>query len=78
MNNEVGERVFEKVKEEIKWKEAKLEDSMQPLLKASYPELENRALLWSDFSNRSFDYVAKKYDGSGLINKVKRGLKRLR
>lgn len=78
INNEVGERVFEKVKEEIKWKETRLSDSMQPPLKAPFPEPENRALFWSDFSNRSFDFIAKKYAESGLVNKVKRGLKKIK
>lgn len=78
VNNEVGERVFEKVKKTVRWKETKLEDSMQPPLRAPFPEPENRALFWADFSNRSFDYIAKKYAGAGLINKVKRGLKKIK
>lgn len=78
VNNEVGERVFEKVKEEIKWKETQLSDSMQPPLKAPFPEPENRALFWADFSNRSFDFIAKKYAETGAINKIKHGLKKIK
>ena len=62
----------------IRWKETKLKDSMQLSLKAPYPEPENRAIFWSDFLNRSFDYIAKKYAGAGFINKVKRGLKKIK
>ena len=78
VNNEVGERVFEVVKSDIKWKVTKLEDSMQPPLIAPFPQPQNRAIFWSDFSNKSFDYIAKKYAGAGFINKVKRGLVKLK
>jgi len=51
---------------------------MQPPLRAPFPEPENRALFWADFSNRSFDFIAKKYAGAGLINKFKRGLEKIK
>ena len=78
VNNENGERVFEVVKTDINWKETRLADSMQPPLKAPFPEPDNRVIFWSDFSSRSFDYVAKKYAGAGFINKVKRGLVKIK
>lgn len=37
-----------------------------------------KVAFWSDFSNRSFDFIAKKYAESGLVNKVKRGLKKIK
>ena len=78
VNNENGEKVFEEVKEDIKWKETSLSVSMQPPLKAPFPEPENRTLFWSDFTNRSFDSIAKKYAGAGVMNKIKCGLKRIK
>lgn len=78
VNNEVGERVFEKVKEEIKWKETKLSDSMQPPLKAPFPEPDNRAKFWEDFASKDFEYVAKRYGGQGFLKIIKRGLGRIK
>lgn len=78
VNNENGERIFEMVKADIKWKETRLSDSMQLPLKAPYPEPENRTILWSDFTSKSFDYIAKKYAGAGFINKVQRGLAKIK
>ena len=84
VNNEAGEKIFEKVKERLIWKQTKLEDSMQPPLKAPFPKPDNREQFWSDFENKSFEYVAKKYGGIGLKNdaklllrKIKRKIKKL-
>ena len=84
VNNEAGEKIFEKVKKRLIWKQTKLEDSMQPPLKAPFPKPDNREQFWSDFENKSFEYVAKKYGGIGLKNdaklllrKIKRKIKKL-
>ena len=84
VNNEAGEKIFEKVKKRLIWKQTKLEDSMQPPLKAPFPKPDNREQFWSDFKNKSFEYVAKKYGGIGLKNdaklllrKIKRKIKKL-
>ena len=84
VNNEAGEEAFEKVKENLVWKQTKLEDSLQPPLKAPFPKPDNREQFWSDFENKSFEYVAKKYGGIGLKNyaksflrKIKRKIKKL-
>ena len=71
INNEAGERAFEKVKERLIWKQTKLEDSLQPPLKAPFSKPHNREQFWHDFQNRSFEYVAKKYGGIGLKNDAK-------
>lgn len=84
VNNEAGEKIFEKVKKRLIWKQTKLEDSMQPPLKAPFSKPDNREQFWSDFENKSFEYVAKKYGGIGLKNdaklllrKIKRKIKKL-
>lgn len=41
-NNEVGEKAFEDVKEKLIWKKTKLEDSLQPPLRAPFPKPDNR------------------------------------
>ena len=78
VNNEAGKKAFEKVKEELIWKQTKLEDSMQPPLKAPFPKPDSREQFWSDFENKSFEYVAKKYGGIGLKNDAKSFLRKIK
>lgn len=84
VNNEIGEKAFEQVKSQLSWKQTRLEDSLQPPLKAPFPKPENREQFWNDFKNKSFGYVAMKYAGIGLKNgakvflrKIKRKIKKL-
>ena len=83
INDDKGVKVFDEIKDRIIWKETRLEDSMQPPLKAPFPEPENREKFWNDYRNKSFDYIAKKYGGIGLkykiisiLSKIKRKLVR--
>ena len=78
VNNDKGAKIFETVKEQIKWKQTKLEDSLQPPLKAPFSEPKNRKTFWTDFENKDFDYIAKKYGGIGTINMVKRLLRKIK
>lgn len=75
VNNETGERVFDSVKESIIWKKTKLEDSMQPPLQAPFPKPKKRKKFWYDFLNHDFGYIAKKYGGAGVVNKIKQGFR---
>ena len=84
VNNETGEKMLDKVKDKIIWKETRIEDSLQPPLKAPFPKPETREQFWKDFETRDFSYITKKYGGAGFKNgmkrflgKVKRKLKRL-
>ena len=84
VNNETGEKILDEVKDKIIWKETRIEDSLQPPLKAPFPKPETREQFWKDFETRDFSYITKKYGGSGFKNgmkrflgKVKRKLKRL-
>lgn len=72
INNDVGQELFESVKNCIKWKETRLEDSMQAPLQAPFSKPEERDAFWNDFSCRKFEYIAKKYGGAGLKNIIKR------
>ncbi len=78
INNEKGAALFEQIKENITFKQTRIEDSMQPaLVKASSP-LIDRTHFWNDFYNKKFDYIARKYGEYGCINKIKKKLKRLK
>lgn len=78
INNESGAGVFEIVKERLIWKQTKLEDSLQPPLKAPFPKPHNREQFWRDFKNKPFEYIAKKYGGIGLMNKSKTFLRKIK
>lgn len=71
INNEKGKIAFETVKNQLIFKNTKIEDSLQPPLKAPFPKPVNREKFWSDFESKSFDSIVKKYGGYGLKNKIK-------
>lgn len=75
VNGEVGEKASDMVKGAIRWKQTRIEDSMQASFKAPYPRPTNRDEFWNDFSNKDFDFISRKYGGAGVMNKIKRGLK---
>ena len=77
VNSEMGALILNSVKKSIKWKETRLEDSMQSPMKAPFPEPRNRKNLWRDFSTKNFEFIAKKYGEYGLMNKLKRGVRKL-
>lgn len=78
VNNENGEEALERVKYQLIWKQTKLEDSLQPPLKAAFPRPEKRDQFWRDFRNKPFEYIAKKYAGYGLKNEVKAFLRKIK
>lgn len=78
VNNEVGENALERVKDKLVWKQTKLEDSMQPPLKAPFPKPENREQFWSDFQSKPFEYIATRYGGYGTLNKMKKTLRKIK
>lgn len=78
VNNEAGGKVLDMEKDELIWKQTKIEDSLQPLLKASFPKPENREQFWCDFKNKSFEHIAKQYGGSALKNDAKALLKKIK
>lgn len=78
VNNDKGKKVFDSIKDRVKWKETRLEDSMQPPLIAPFPEPRNRKNFWNDFENKDFNYIVKKYGGKGIKNKIKNALRRIK
>lgn len=78
INNEKGNEVFDTIKDQVKWQKTRLEDSMQPPLIAPFPEPENRKTFWDDFENKDFNYIANKYGGAGIKNRIKNTLRRIK
>ena len=67
INNEKGSNFFEQIKDRVKWKETRIEDSMQPPLIAPFPKPNERNHFWYDFDKKKFGYIVKKYGGTGVI-----------
>lgn len=74
INGEKGDKYFESVKDKLNWKSTRIEDSMQPALKEVSPRPKEREVFWRDLLDKDFNYIAKKYGGYGLKNKIKRKL----
>lgn len=66
VNTEKGQEYFEKAKNDVEWRETRIEDSMQPPLKAPFPKPKEREQFWKDFESKDFSYIVKKY---GTIKK---------
>lgn len=78
VNSDKGDGYFKKVMEIIRWKETKIENSMQPPLQHPFPEPKNRKNFWQDFKDSNFDYIAKKYGGAGIGTTIKRMLGKIK
>jgi len=72
VNNDKGATVFENVKEDLAWKQTRIEDSMQSPLIAPFSKPVSREQFWEDFRRRDFAYIAKKYGGYGTMNKIRK------
>lgn len=77
VNNEKAEVFFESLKNEIQWKSTRIEDSMQPPLKAPFPKPDGRDRFWKDFRKRNFNYIVYKYGSDGFIYRIKSKIKRM-
>lgn len=72
INNTEGKLAFENVRNNLQWKATHIEDSMQTPLKAPFPKPQNRNEFWKDLGAKDFKFIAKKYGGYGLQNKIQR------
>lgn len=80
VNTDKGAECFEKVKGVVEWKKTRIEDSMQPPLKAPFPRPKTREQFWYDLENKDFDYIAKRYGTvkkSSIIRRAARKAKRI-
>lgn len=78
VNNEKGQEALEQVKNQLVWKETKLEDSLQSPLKTPVQKPRNRERFWQDFYCKPFDYIARMYGKYGWKSKLKTIMKRIK
>ena len=72
INNERGEKLFEKCEECIVCVRTKIEDSMQPSFKGPFPRPTNREKFWKDYNELGFGKIARKYGGYGFTANFKK------
>ena len=63
VNTEKGQEYFEKAKDDVEWRETRIEDSMQHPLIEPEKRPKERDQFWKDFESKDFLYIAKKYGG---------------
>lgn len=80
INNESGEKEFDRIKGDLEYRETDWENSQQPALIKPLERPRERDIFWKEFYNMPFDKLVKKYSGHGmktkikmLINHIKRG-----
>lgn len=78
VNTSKGKELFDSLREKIKWKETRVEDCIQPALKGPFSVPSGRERFWRDFSEHSFQYIAKKYGDIGFINFLKSNLRKVK
>lgn len=76
INNISAKELFDKLTD-IEYRECRIEDSMQPPLKAPFPEPKDRADFWKDFENRDFNYIAAKYGKNDILHRTKQLIKKI-
>lgn len=78
INNDKGSTIWQAVRNNVNLLSTKIEDSMQPPLKAPFPRPKERDSFWRDFYSKDMDYIVKKYGGDGLKKKIRRKLGRVK
>ncbi len=78
INRDKGAKIFDAVKEDLEWKQTRLEDSTRPSMLHPFPEPKDRSLFWKDFLHGSFGKVVRKYTGHGLLSRLSRKVDRVR
>lgn len=73
-----GNELFESIKENLEFRLSNIEQCWQFNLESPTPVSEQREAFWNDYRRKGIDYMMKKYGGAGLINKVKRLLRKIK
>ncbi|MCI9087248.1 MAG: 4Fe-4S binding protein [Clostridia bacterium] len=71
INSQQGQKIFEELKEEMIYKEEKIEICRNPQLKGPTSKPKNREKFWNEYSSKGYKYIAKKYTTYGLVKKAR-------
>ena len=71
INNDKGQRWFEKVSGLLEFHKTELMNNLQPPLVAPFPQSKTRNQFWQDFFSKDFELIARRYGGYGVLNEWK-------
>lgn len=74
INTEKGRRLFDRAREYLDCRTAKIDDTRQPQLYYPTPLSPVRQKFWKDYFSRGYRYVVKKYAGCGIKSAMRRGI----
>lgn len=77
VNNDIGKEYYDRVCEYLNTRECRIEDSMQPPLKAPFSLPDDRDVFWKNFESKPFGYIVKKYGRKPFMVRMKKKVKRL-
>lgn len=75
INDNIGRKLFEEVKNKLEVYKTRIEDSMQPPLIKPFDSPKIRNKFWKDYAKLDFEKIAKKYGGFGLLQVIRRKIK---
>ena len=78
VNSERGRELFSAACGSLLWKETRMEDSMQPVLRGPVSRPAERERFWEDFAREPFSKIARRYGGENLKSKVGEKLRRMK
>ena len=78
INTNIGEYVFNAVKNKVMWKATRIEDSMQMALKEAVPKPSGREQFWNEYYAKNFGYIVRKYGGIDVISKLKSRFRKIK
>ena len=71
VNSKQGNEIFERIKSNIEFYQTSIDDAIQPCLVKPFSKPFDRDQFWSDYWNRSFGYIARKYTEYSYKTQIK-------
>lgn len=75
VHTEKGQRIFEKIKDKVEWRESNTIDCLQPNLIKPTERPPKREKFWFDYRKKGISFVIKKYTGISFVNIIKHKFK---
>ncbi len=77
VNSQKGKNIFKNIKNNIEYIQSNKEDCLQWNLQHPTPMPQNTKQFWTDYENKGFKYILKKYAGYNIIKYLGRKVKKL-
>lgn len=77
VHTEKGQELFEKIKDNVEWRESNITDCLQPNLIKPTEKSPKREEFWRDYLEKGISFVVKKYTGTSFMSKIKRKVRNI-